>query len=624
MEYRLSSQVAEGGEGTVYRVKDRDDVVAKLYRASVPGQDLKLEHLISISNKQLVRVAAWPLSRLRDATDQTVGFVMESLVGWQPLHNTYQVKSRLELTPNRTWRHLVRISRNLATCVHHVHEAGLIVGDLNESNVFVSHEAMVKLLDVDSFQCETETTLFSCNVCKAELLAPELHGHSLEGVRRTENHDLFALAVLIFETLMFGRHPFAGRPVGSADPTLEESIQNGWYVFTTQRKIPVAPPKGLEIDWLPPEIRDLFELAFEPGVGPRPSAKDWYSSLKRLEGTLRSCDSNEGHIFWNQLDRCPWCSLEDRWNLALFRPMLTTLGPHGMDLEKIWAEINAIPAPTSVPPPKPLEATDFVPSTRFFRGNANLLPALPFFMMMMVNGLRHLGSLTPFVFCAIVLFSLYTIADRIVHEAPFKRAQQRLVHLLSQWRITASPEFFESQKEAFARTKELLETSTERLEKERRQLVREAHRADLDKYLSRYSIRSVQAVNAFDHESNLFRNMGIETAADVTPDIVKWSGLRIPAEVLGELYDWRNELEERFWSTSSFRLTPHMDRQAVAKIAREDADYRMVLEHAPEELLRLREVLEAAQVGIAKEAIKPTQILQKHGSHVAAFEAKRR
>jgi DNA-binding helix-hairpin-helix protein with protein kinase domain len=622
MEYRLGPLLAEGGEGRVFRLQGRHDVLAKVYHEPAFHRDLKLELLIELGNKRLLNVAAWPLSRLRDATDETIGFVMESLVGWQPLHATYQIKSRLEQHPNRTWRHLVRIARNLATCVHHVHEAGLVIGDLNESNVLVSGESMVKLIDVDSFQCRTAGRLFACEVGKPELLPPELQGRSLEGLCRTENHDGFALAVLIFQILMFGRHPFAGRPEVDKEITLEESIEYGWYPYSSARTHPISAPKGLDIGWLAPQVRDLFERAFDPEQAVRPSAQEWYRCLKSFEESLGPCNSNQAHVYWEALQTCPWCALEEQWNLALFQPTYGSSLPSAFDASSIWAEIEQIPAPNKIVPPRPMESSDFLPAQGYYWSSGKWTTFIPLIIVMQT----FLKSTLSFGLAlgGLIVYGLIGEITRSRHKVPFNRARAKLRGLADIWSQTASADIFEAEKANLLRARTYLQNSGERLEIERRKLLREIYRRELDNYLSRYSIRSLEGTIGRETTDALINTFGFQTAADLREDLLNESSFQIPIEVRSVLTSWRDELDQRFWSTSSYRLTPHAERQATMMVAREDEQCRLALEQGPEHLRSLRDRLVATQIEIASAASEPTATLNRHGTYVAAFSARKR
>jgi DNA-binding helix-hairpin-helix protein with protein kinase domain len=51
------------------------------------------------------------------------------------------------------------------------------VGDINPGNVVVSQQAVVKLIDSDSFQVALDGRVFRCEVGVAHFTPPELQGN---------------------------------------------------------------------------------------------------------------------------------------------------------------------------------------------------------------------------------------------------------------------------------------------------------------------------------------------------------------------------------------------------------------------------------------------------------------
>ncbi|NJM53317.1 MAG: hypothetical protein HC846_07920, partial [Blastocatellia bacterium] len=62
-------------------------------------------------------------------------------------------------------------------------------------------------------------------------LAPELQGIDLSEVEREKKHDNFGLAVIIFQLLFLGRHPFAGNYLGDEDKSLEDCIREYRFAY---------------------------------------------------------------------------------------------------------------------------------------------------------------------------------------------------------------------------------------------------------------------------------------------------------------------------------------------------------------------------------------------------------
>lgn len=630
IEYRLGELIAEGGEGIVYRVQGRDDLVAKLYKDWQYGRDKKLGKLIALKSSYVTRYSAWPLSMLRDENDEMVGFVMERLDGWQPLHAIYQIRSRLEHSPNRTYQFLVRTARNLAVCVHHVHEGGIIVGDLNESNVFVGRDAMVKLLDVDSFQVRDGDELFPCKVGKAELIAPELQGHSLERLERTRDHDRFSLAVLIFGVLVFGRHPFAGRPTHDEEVPLEEAVARSWYAYTTRRDVPVKPPPGLNLNFLPPKIREMFEEAFDPDAPTRPTSMEWYEALKELEDSLTPCPDNGGHVFWRELKQCPWCELESKWNVPLFLPSLPTLSTgEPIDSEAIWNRVNALAIPNQIPPPEVVDYADLPPAElpKWQRVIFSPLASdMPWWILVpLATASRDLWVRAPWILGVIVVVIAAIMSASLLVVGPIRRrvknATAQLARLRSEWDRSANPEILRAAVLEIDRIRQQLGKTEERMRAARERKIRTVHAAQLDRYLEKYSILAADAGPIGSSKLSYLHDRGFRTAADITEERVN-KGRDTDETFWRELLGWRHRLETQFWATSSFPLTPIQERDVMLSVLREDTEMRKRLMAAEQDLNELRNKVIDEQARIAAAAAPLKRTLSELGPRLSALENK--
>lgn len=96
-----------------------------------------------------------------------------------------------------------------------LHSRGIIVGDLNQSNIMVDRKGDVFIVDADSFDITDPKNRmhFPCTVGQTEVLAPELqvcNNLTFPNAKFTKNSDVFSLAILVFRLLFSGFHPFAG------------------------------------------------------------------------------------------------------------------------------------------------------------------------------------------------------------------------------------------------------------------------------------------------------------------------------------------------------------------------------------------------------------------------------
>ena len=110
-------------------------------------------------------------------------------------------------------------------------------------------------------------------------------GKKLGQVRRTQKHDRFGLAAIIFQLLFDGCHPFAA--VGN-DCTPLDRIRAGDWPYTNgslYRPPPSAPPFRA----LPQAMQTIFTRTFVEGhwdPTARPTAEEWVEALTQNEKAL--------------------------------------------------------------------------------------------------------------------------------------------------------------------------------------------------------------------------------------------------------------------------------------------------------------------------------------------------
>lgn len=315
----LSTKVGTGGEGTVFLLSNSADSVAKVYHAQLSSdRQEKLRYMTQLDVAELLAIAAWPTATLHNAAKDVVGFLMPKVLGYNEIFQLYNPAYRKKTFPDADWSFLIHVAMNCAAAFETVHRKGHCIGDVNQRNIMVNKAGLVKLIDCDSFQIRYSGKIFETSVGVAEYTPPELHGVNLRNVQRTEDHDLFGLAVLIFILLFMGRHPYAGRYLGSGDMSLEQAIKEFRFAYASNAPAlhkMEQPPNSLPLTILPPELIALFEKAFQRGselTGRRPRAKDWHSALQRFAKSLRTCQKTRNHKYAPHLSNCCWCDQETK------------------------------------------------------------------------------------------------------------------------------------------------------------------------------------------------------------------------------------------------------------------------------------------------------------------------
>ncbi|MBD2439689.1 tetratricopeptide repeat protein [Nostoc sp. FACHB-110] len=317
----LSVSLGRGGEACIYAVPSDSNVVAKVYHQPTATHAKKLYAMLAnppenpTANLGHISIA-WPQELIKtvDGSNSVVGFIMPRIRGMRPIIDFYNPRTRRQHCPLFNYQYLVRTARNLAAAFAALHTSGYCVGDVNESNILVSDTALVSLVDTDSFQVPDikNNIVYRCPVGKPEFTPPELQNKVFAQHDREINHDLFGLAVLIFQLLMEGAHPFSGIFQGTAEPPpYEARIAAGHFTYSQQRKVPYVPtPIAPAWEMLHPSLQELFVQCFEAGHSNaylRPSAQTWLSTLAEVEDALITCTTNPQHRYSNHLHSCPWC-----------------------------------------------------------------------------------------------------------------------------------------------------------------------------------------------------------------------------------------------------------------------------------------------------------------------------
>lgn len=318
----LGEKLGSGGEGEVYRVADQPNLAVKLYNETVRfDRELKVRQMVKmIPIKYRKSCIVFPLD-IVTSNNQFVGFTMDVVNGYKPIHLLFTPKSRSYEFPYADYRFILRVAKNVALAIAQVHQTGCVIGDINQSGILISEkDATVKLIDTDSFQFSSDGSLYPCEVGMEDYTPPELQGQSLKGKKRTISHDNFGLAIIIFQLLFMGMHPYAGR-CSQKDLTMGEAIKENRFAYSLIRskETETIPAKNaLTLDLFPEYIRQAFENSFGTNFNARTDAKQWISILTQFEKDLTQCKINRSHFFFNATSNCIWCNFAKKIHFDYF------------------------------------------------------------------------------------------------------------------------------------------------------------------------------------------------------------------------------------------------------------------------------------------------------------------
>ena len=266
-KFAVDSRIGRGGMGVVYR-----------------GQDLTLQRPVAL--KTLPHLDAGAAAGLRDEAramgtlihphlalifgvevwQRTPVLVIEFLSGGTLADRLRQVE-RMPVSD------AIALGRSLADALAALHGAGLLHGDIKPSNIGFTAHGTPKLLDF-GLSALTGPGLDG----DAEVLAGTpmyLPPEAFEGERPSEAFDLWALSLVVFETIA-GAHPFKA-------PTLD-----GVKALIRSPRPPDLRARRPDV---PPALSEMLAQCLDPRRERRPrSAADWALALEPGEspqGRLR-------------------------------------------------------------------------------------------------------------------------------------------------------------------------------------------------------------------------------------------------------------------------------------------------------------------------------------------------
>jgi DNA-binding helix-hairpin-helix protein with protein kinase domain len=593
---KIGKKLGEGGEGAVF-VTDDSNLVAKIYSRPLNNlQVAKLQTMVDACDDTLRSVAAWPVGVLYEGA-RPIGFTMPRLLAQAPLHELLGPKRRQMLFPDANWKFLIHTAENVSRAFEVLHGRGIIVGDVNSSNVVVYRDSKAHFIDCDSFQVAANGTVFRCCVGVAEYQPPELHGKDLARVDRMPQHDLFGLAVMVFQLLFVGKHPFAGvlpthiRNTGAIGDNV--AAQRYFYGPNARRMGLKPPPGALSLTAITPEVSTLFAQAFLGEPRSRPSAGTWRAALQDLQQKTIVCKKTHQHRHLEG-KRCPWCALERR-GLYYFGGTMAAGSPGGAadesswprftdgDIERAWAEVAA------VQPPPPVNsnlsrARVYVPAPLGLWTNARKAGYVAGGVAGLA-GIVALGALhQPWFALAlgVLLLALAVLCRpnaRAVIAARRRRRSQTYrdyVGAANEWTRAAKNLHFNEARDRLALVYKQLCDQRKRYGAELATLERNRSMREKQAYLQGHQIATQRVLGIDQRTLALLRSFGVETAADCTEQGLKAvRGLSRPKK--NQLTSWRQNLENRFRYDPRKGLDPKVVREVKGRFVRERVTHQAEL-----------------------------------------------
>jgi len=585
----LGAEIARGGEGVVYEIPSDPSIVAKIY-SKPPDRNKwqKLSAMVQAATPDVLKVAAWPTCILRRHGNLT-GLVMRRIPATNhPVHELYTPKTRFRQFPGANWQFLINVASNVTRGFAVMHRAGIIIGDVNHGNILVAQNGITSFIDCDSFQIRSNGQVFLCEVGVSTYTPPELQNKNFNHVIRTQNHDCFGLAVLLFHLLFMGRHPFAGRYSGTGYMPIERAIGECRFAFGRLAKqvLMSPPPNSLLLSQVSPAMAEAFERAFGAealrGVN-RPTSLEWLSILEQFQKEQTRCTSKHEHLYYHKLPSCPWCQIESQ-GIVLFVEIGVAVTP-GLNIDVLWKRLSSLPALGPLPPiemlanlAKSISATPEALSVgrqRKLRIGVGIVAVILTVCLVLGHNLDGSSSLVLIAFS--IGFGLWFPRDQHIKRTAARKTVKELgkgcQDLQARYASECSESIFQTKvKELDALRAQYNQIPLMR-QRKLQELERNKHQLQLHDFLDRFDLSDAKIPSIGPGRKAMLASYGIDTAADISYGAIT----QVPGigpTYATKLLAWRQSVESRF------RFDPQkaVARAEVDKVDREIRDIRLKCE----------------------------------------------
>lgn len=200
--YRILKELSGGGMGIVYQAVRADEVFQRVCAIKVIRPELfggRLGEQFRRERQILGRLDHVNIARIVDGGSTPEGlpyFVMDFVDG-APIHkfcadNSLSVRQRLALF------------QQACAAVQYIHRNGVIHGDLKPSNILVSHDGVVKLVDFGIATALSDSGDSGWNSVPALMTPCYASPEQFNNERLTPVSDVFSLGVILYELLTGG------------------------------------------------------------------------------------------------------------------------------------------------------------------------------------------------------------------------------------------------------------------------------------------------------------------------------------------------------------------------------------------------------------------------------------
>lgn len=273
-------KLGSGAQANVYKAYFQGkEYAAKIFHSPSTLITKKLMAMIENAPTNLYKAVngftlpklTWPIRLIyHPKSNEAVGYLMELI---DPVNSftldyfyDFNLIKKLHSPEESALSCRLEIAANLSEAVAELHNLGHHCIDFKPQNIRVYKSShAVTLIDCDGFSIlDRNNNRYPAHLLSTDYISPEVTRNKMQPENLGEQHDLYALAVIIFQLLNNGIHPFQGIPKRdfSLPNTNDEKAANGLYPYGIQENSRIQPSRQSIHNCFPPILRHLFDRAF--------------------------------------------------------------------------------------------------------------------------------------------------------------------------------------------------------------------------------------------------------------------------------------------------------------------------------------------------------------------------
>ena len=314
-----SNELGRGATATVYQIDAGKKYAAKIYNNRNRLERDKILAMMKLSKalpNTILEKLAWPVAEIKQ-NNRFIGFLMPVVnsdqyrnmdVFFDSVMKKRKLSNQAERDKLTAITNLTSLGQKFAEVMASLHKSKIFVVDLKPLNIKISRKDLsILILDCDGMAIKSDKFgNYSARLISTDYIAPEVTRNKLLPEKLGEDQDRYAMAVLIFQLLNNGIHPFSGVLASSNTNTNtnDEKAASQLYAYGLHSNPKIKPHPQSIHKHFPLELNNLFERAFTKMGANRPSALEWYKYLTKLstsKDVFQRCSkfpNNPQHIYF--------------------------------------------------------------------------------------------------------------------------------------------------------------------------------------------------------------------------------------------------------------------------------------------------------------------------------------